>query len=87
VPVFRTKPKEFEARQFTGDNGHELMSWLGNAFRGWQTREFGDEPSLAFRSHGSTLLAEPSDWIIAEAPGTFGLCRDDDFASRFEEVA
>jgi hypothetical protein len=83
MPLFRTKPRLFEAVQWAGDD----QAWAAICAL------HADSELVAFREHdgsvsiesiGGRVAAQPGDWIIKRAAEDFALCRPDTFAADYE---
>jgi hypothetical protein len=89
--VFRKRPVEVQAVQWTGGNAEELMDFAGSAFDafepGWRC---GDDPEATAQVfdglHSTWVLVYTGDWIIKGVRREFYPCRNDVFAETYETV-
>ena len=80
MPMFRKKPVEIEARQYTrvGWEAEEVAAWCG-----------GDQndDGVIIRTLEGDHLGEYGDWIIKGVAGEFYPCKPDIFEATYEAVA
>lgn len=81
--LFRKKPVVIEAVQWTGDNGHEVQSFLGGEFAalGWVKGHYVEIGTLE-----GLMVASKGDWIIRGVKGEYYPCKPDIFAATYDAV-
>ena len=82
---FRKKPIMIEAIQYTGDNCHEILVFMGNLSCVGNC-DVHDTDRPAIYTLEGMMIASPGDWIIEDAKGDFHLCKANIFAATYEEV-
>jgi hypothetical protein len=80
MPRFRKKPVVIEARQYTGQNGTELLRWIGGTELGEDL--LGDYVEIVTLE--GTMRADKNDWIIKGVKGEFYPCKPDIFEATYE---
>lgn len=100
--MYRTKPVEVEARQFTGGstNAAGLVAWLDGAQvkAAWMPQldrytmdgvTFGEVPEvLSIFTPEGTITASVGDWVIRDwkTPARFSIMSQPRFVTSYEEV-
>lgn len=81
--MFRKKPVVIEAVQWTGENGHEVQSFLGGEFAalGWVKGQYVEIGTLE-----GLMVASKGDWIIRGVKGELYPIKDDIFRETYEAV-
>lgn len=81
---YRKKPVNIEAMIFTGDNGFEIVQWMGDA-----VTDCGDNHPgrLYVDTFWGLIYAAPGDYIVKDAGGRFHARNSADFARVYEEEA
>ena len=85
MPIFRKKPLEIEAEQFTDKTKDHVLTWM----RGNHYADFEDGvPTLRFMTiHGDEAAARFGDWVVKDgAPGTYYPVKDSVFIKTYEAV-
>lgn len=81
MPMFRKKPMELEARQYTGKNGTDLLAWMG----GTELEEDFTGDDITIHTLNGPVRAEKGDWIIkGQKAGDFYPCKPDVFAATYD---
>lgn len=80
MPMFVKKPIAIEARQFTNETEHEILSWA-EAYIHPQ-----DKDCLVIPTLEGGMKAKKGDWIIRGVRGEFYPCREDIFNETYEKV-
>lgn len=80
---YRKKPVVIDAMQFTGENGAEIVAWMGDA-----VTDTGDNfgTDLYIHTLEGVMHASPGDWIIKGIQGEFYPCKPDIFALTYTGV-
>lgn len=78
IALFRKKPVEVLAVQWTGDNFDEVYDFTGGEFNGNKVYDC---------LHESWVRLEEMDWIIKGIQGEFYPCKRDIFYQTYERVA
>ena len=82
MSLYRKKPAVIEARQYTGKNGVELLTWA----HGVELEEDFTGDGIAIKTLEGTMRADRGDWIIKGIKGEFYPCKPDIFEATYEEV-
>jgi hypothetical protein len=80
MPYFKKRPLQFEARHYTGANGHDIAAWIGLG-----RVIVGADGLLYLDGNGGTVTAETGDWIIREGDD-FEVCPKARFEALYAEV-
>jgi hypothetical protein len=89
VPLYRKKPVEIEAKQFTGlDSYMDIVDWMKAS---GDTHALANEirystPIMLIQTLEGTMSASPGDWIIRGVKGEFYPCKPDIFEATYDEV-
>ncbi|MFE3060576.1 hypothetical protein [Nocardia sp. NPDC059239] len=87
---FRTRVREVEAMQWTGDNASALTAWTAGAFQPVDPEDRTDDPEesgqLLIGHHQTWQGVCPGNWIILLAGVYFSLTADA-FERNYEEAA
>jgi hypothetical protein len=89
IGIYRKKPVEVQAIQWTGDNARALVEFTGKKFDVFTEpcQEDLDATASVFDMlHSTWVLCYTGDWIIRGIRGEFYPCRDDVFRETYEEV-
>jgi hypothetical protein len=90
VTLYRKKPVEVEAMQFTEDAAARLVDWSGAtpfpAGIDWATGE-SVEGYLVIQTLEGPIRASLGDWIIRGIKGEFYPCKPDIFEATYEAVS
>lgn len=87
--MYRKRPVQVEARQWTGWNTSDVVDWIigaGTRTARWHEETAGDAQFLAIDTLEGTMRADVGDWIIAGVAGEFYPCKPEIFAATYEEV-
>ena len=82
--TFRKKPVQIEAIQWTGENTHVLIEWLGESFYGLDGSKALNTLKIEIVTLEGRIFASISDWVIKGVKGEFYPCRDDIFRATYE---
>jgi hypothetical protein len=77
---FRRKIVVFEAMQYDGTNGQEILDWMASEYA-WDF-----EDSLLVRTPNGNVKVEKGDYIIKSAKGGFCPCDRDLFEDIYEPL-
>lgn len=80
MPNFRKKPVVIEARQFTGENGIDLMAWM----QGVECEEDFLGEYVEIKTLEGTMRADKGDWVIKGVKGEFYPCKPDIFQATYD---
>lgn len=84
MTIYRKKPVEVEAIQFTGDNVAEIWEQFG-ADGIYGPTEKNPEHLILTTTHGDPAPARSGDWIVPDSrPGTFYPVKPDVFDATYE---
>jgi hypothetical protein len=84
--IFRKKPAEIRAIQFTGDNIDAIWDAFGTAGIYGPT-EMNPDYLILTTIHGDEAPCRPGDWIIPEPQaGRFYPCKPDVFAATYDRI-
>lgn len=78
MPIFRKRPVEVEAVQFTGENYSEIFEFAGHI----QISKNG----CKIVTLEGIMEALPGDWIIKGVKGEFYPCKPDIFQETYKEI-
>lgn len=86
--MYRKRPVEVEARQFTRDNRDEITRWCGGR---WDGMSKPSDPTdvaywLLIPTLEGVMKANEHDWIIKGVQGEFYPCKPDIFLATYEPV-
>lgn len=90
MPNFRKKPVVIEARQYTGGNDYEIISWAHQGLHAMHNAIIAQSPgglsvrTLEDRDNIPSHFASPGDWIIKGVKGEFYPCKPDIFEATYE---
>lgn len=73
MPIYRKKPALIEARQVTAGNLESIAAWSNGSIKGTAL------PRAERTVEVVEQRAEPGDWIVKEANGTFNVYTDEEF--------
>ena len=82
--LYRKKPVEIEAIQWSGSNWHQMLAWVK-----WENHDdvwVTDGDNLIIPTLEGDHTARPTDWIIKGVKGEFYPCRNDIFEETYEKV-
>lgn len=82
---FRKRPVEVEAQEFTGDNGVDLVHWIGTDVS-LDSDSKGAIATLTIHTLEGDMVANRGDWIIKGVQGEFYPCKPDIFEATYEAV-
>lgn len=82
--LYRKKPVEIEAMQYTGDNVDEVVSWLLDASK-LSCPSYGGE-LLSIQTLEGHMLVSHGDYVIKGVKDEFYPCKPDIFVLTYEEV-
>lgn len=80
MPIYRKKPVEVEAIQWTGLNRAEILNFVGNA------ASWGDVTGMTISTLEGKHIASEGDYIIKGVAGEFYPCKPDIFRATYEQV-
>lgn len=95
MPLFRKRPVEVEAIQWTGDNLEEVLSFTGKhprwgewfqSFTDYEAHVIADRNVFKIFTLEGVMEASPGDWIIRGVRGECYPCKPGIFAETYEEV-
>lgn len=95
MPIFRKKPVEIEAIQYTGQNLKEVITFTGKhpkwdqwfvSWKHYENHVKNDNNIFKIVTLEGTMDASPGDWIIKGIKGEFYPCKPEIFANSYEEV-
>ena len=86
MPIYRKKPVEIKAMQFTGtfQNYKALTDWI--IFDIDDDRTDSRITALYIRTLEGTMIATPGDYIIRGIQGEYYPCKPDIFRATYEAV-
>lgn len=82
MKVYRKKPVEVEAVEWTGSNLDEILEWAGNAV---SVHPGNDTELSVVTNHGSTT-ASAGDYIIKSPADEFYPCTKEVFVATYDVV-
>ncbi|MGU5699486.1 hypothetical protein ACV1D9_20305 [Aeromonas allosaccharophila] len=80
MPIYRKKPVEVEAIQWTGFNRAEILNFVGRA------ASWGDVTGMTIATLEGNHIASEGDYIIKGVAGEFYPCKPDIFRATYEQV-
>lgn len=80
--MYRKKPVVIEARQYVGNNGTELLGWIG----GTELEEDFLGDYIEIKTLEGTMRADKGDWIIKGVKNEFYPCKPDIFEATYDPV-
>ncbi len=83
---FRSKPVVIEAQQLSNESLHDIVQWVGDAFKSCTVNQAKGTFVLKIKTLEGALDCKPSDWIIKGTVGEFYPCRNDIFRNKYEPV-
>lgn len=84
--VFRSRPAEVRARQYTGDNDAEIGALIGACWEGRDPELGRDDPGVQTSRHCTWETVYVGDWIVLHPGGEIERLDGEDFAARFESI-
>ena len=88
MPIFRKKPVEIEARQFTNEDNDALLDWINEHADERTAYELGRgidyENALIIPTLEGDHRADIGDWIIKGVKGEFYPCKSDIFEATYD---
>lgn len=81
MAIFRKKPVEIEAIQWTGENLNEIMDFMD-----WRNADHDNDNGLVIHTLEGNHKASIGDWIIRGFAGEFYPCKPDIFSSTYDYV-
>ena len=91
MPLFRKKPVEIVANQFTPEVAEsdqdiiELAQWCNGGVN-WSVNNNKQQRSILIETSEGTMKANVGDWIIKGVKGEFYPCKPDIFEETYEEA-
>lgn len=85
MPIYRKKPIEIEAQQYTGENGHLFRHWGKGEIEEGRDGD-GEPPYLSISTPEGVMLCHPGSWVIKGVKGEFYPCKPDIFEATYEET-
>ena len=92
MALYRKKPVEVDAIQWTGDNRNEMWAFARDKFDVTHPddRQYSDDPNATAAVmddlHSTWVLVYDGDYIIRGIKGEFYPCRPDVFAQTYEAI-
>lgn len=80
MPIYRKKPVEVEAIQWTGLNRAEILNFVG------RSASWGDVTGMTIATREGVHIASEGDYIIKGVAGEFYPCKPEIFAATYELV-
>ena len=80
MPMFRKKPVVIEAVQWTGDNLHAILEFVGKA------ASWGPTTGMRISTFEGAHHASIDDWIIKGVAGEFYPCKPDIFTDTYDRT-
>ncbi len=84
MPMFRKRPVEVEAVQWTGDNGEEIDNFLPRDCFRWFDNFAGNPVILTLEGD---MLVSKGDYIIRGVKGEFYPCKPDIFEATYSDAS
>ena len=91
MPMYKKKPVEIEAVQFTGHNFDEIRAFAGDKVRfdyhdtAWEVGKGPVIASAVIDTLEGSMRASKGDYIIKGVQGEFYPCKPDIFEQTYEE--
>jgi len=91
MPLFRKKPIEIVAKQFTSEVAEndqdiiELAQWCNGGVN-WSVNNNKQQRNILIKTSEGTMKASVGDWIIRGIKGEFYPCKPDIFEETYEEA-
>jgi hypothetical protein len=82
IGLYRKRPVQIEAIQFTGHNDDEIAAFVGN--KGFDPID--NRPTWQIHTLEGVMTAEVGDYIIKGVAGEFYPCKPDIFWQTYEQI-